>query len=457
MLIKNVYLFDGQPLYQTSDIRIIADIIVEIATSIPALENEEIIDGNGAIALPGLTDAHRHVWQSPFKGYASDMMLLEYLDKAIGEIGPKISADDLYYLNLYGYLEAASAGVTTIFDWSHIMNSPEHADAALQAANDAGINVLFFHSTSAIGRNETWNNSTVPHSKDIERLVSKWAHVSPAVKLGMGIRGPEFATMDVNREDIQLAQQLGIPVSMHIGSSILGKIYKPVLQLAEQNLLHNRMNMVHCNTLSAEEFSLMQQAGCLVTMTPEAELQMGLGNPATAMIADCAGLQWSVGIDIITASTSSLLFQQRLLLQHYRGVVNNRLIDKMEFPMQLPYKANDFFFDSMQYSNDFAGFNTSAKIEVGKKACLSLVLQEELQNDSYKLHPAFYYLNESNMHTVIANGKVIRQNGNWMQHDQEALQQKVETIVKRLFQASPQRELFPAVKKTKKTVAASAY
>ncbi|MBE7169027.1 MAG: amidohydrolase family protein [Williamsia sp.] len=433
MLIRNVYLFDGQPLHQASDIRIKEDTVCEIGHSLSAHEQEEVLDGKGSIALPGLTDAHRHVWQSPFKGYAADMMLLEYLEKAIGGIGPLISAEDLYFMNLVGYLEAASAGVTTIFDWSHIMNSPEHADAALQAAADAGINVLFFHSTSAIGRDKTWNNSTVTHDKDIERLAGRYHNVAPNVKLGMGIRGPEFATIDVNKADIQLANQLGIPTSMHIGSSILGKLYKPVLQLAEAGLLNNRMNMVHCNTLLAAEFSLMQQADCLVTMTPEAELQMGLGEPATKWIADCPGLKWSVGIDIVTAATNSLFFQQRLLLQHYRGMINNRLIDQMEFPMQLPYKANDFFFHSMQYANAFAGFNTSAKIEEGKKACLSLVSREGLEHDSFAHHPAFYYLDESRMHTVIANGKRIKEDGHWTQFDRQALYQKISGIVKKVL------------------------
>ncbi len=432
MIIKNVHIFDGNPITNTSDIRIENDRIAAIAATIMPYETEEVIDGKGMIALPGMADAHRHVWQAAFKACAADLMLMDYLNQTVGGIGAQISPEELYSLNFYGYLRAAANGITTIFDWSHIMNSPEHADAALQAATDAGINVLFFHASTAIDRTPWWYNSELPHDKDIERLVKNYGNQSPYVKIGMGIRGPEFATMQVNEQDIKLAKQLNIPVSMHIGSSILGKIHKPVMQLYEKGLLHANMNMVHCNTLSDTEFELMRDAGCLVSMTPEAEMQMGLGNPASKQIAKCTGLKWSAGIDIDTASTDSLIFQQRLLLQHYRAELNNELIEKMEFPMAMPYKANDFFFESQRYTHEFAGMNTCEEILVGKNASLSLLKWDELQCTSFVQNPAFYYLKETNIDTVIANGKVLLREGKWLNRDMVQLEAAIAEIVKKV-------------------------
>ncbi|MCF2502065.1 hypothetical protein L0663_01630 [Dyadobacter sp. CY107] len=43
------------------------------------------------------------------------------------------------------------------------MNSPEHADAAIQAAADSGLNVLFLHSTSAHERDKYWDRSSACH------------------------------------------------------------------------------------------------------------------------------------------------------------------------------------------------------------------------------------------------------------------------------------------------------
>ncbi len=432
MIIKNVYIFDGKPLTGTSDIRIENDTIAAVSVSITPYENEDVIDGKAMIVLPGMADAHRHVWQAAFKGCAADLMLMDYLNRTVGGIGSQITPEELYCLNLYGYLKAAANGITTIFDWSHIMNSPEHADAALEAAMNAGIHVLFFHASTAIDRTPWWYNSELPHDRDIERLVKAYNRQSPYVKIGMGIRGPEFATMPVNEQDIELARQLDIPVSMHIGSSILGKIHKPIMQLHEKGLLHSNMNMVHCNTLSDREFELMRDAGCLVSMTPEAEMQMGLGDPAGRQITKCSGLRWSAGIDIDTAATGSLIFQQRLLLQHYRAALNNELIEKMEFPTVIPYKANDFFFESQRYTHEFAGMNTCEKITVGKNASFSLLKWEDLQCTSFVQNPAFYYLEEANIDTVIAHGKILLRGGEWVNRDMAQLEAVIAGIVEKV-------------------------
>ncbi|WP_051664142.1 amidohydrolase family protein [Dyadobacter crusticola] len=432
MIIRNIHIFNGGPLTSTSDILISNEgIVQEITEHTGTLSGNNMIDGTGMIAVPGLVDAHRHVWQAPFKGLASDMMLMEYLEKVVGGIGARITAQELYYLNLYGHIQCAQAGISQVFDWSHIMNSPEHADAALQAAADSGLNVLFFHSTPATQRDKYWNHSTCPHDRDIERLAAKYTSYSPQVKLGMGIRGPEFASIEVNRSDIELAGSLGIPASMHIGSSILGKICKPVMQLEAHGLLNEKLNLVHCCTLSKDEFEMIAQAGSLVTITPEAEMQMGLGDPAARFILDFPASKWSVGIDIPTASTDSLIFQQRLLLQNYRSIVNGRLIDEMEFPMTIPYKANDFFFDSMESANSYSGFNTSVRIEVGKSACFSLFKSDQLGNEAFMSNPAFYYLSDEHPDSIVLNGQLAKHEGQWLLHDLEELENRVRAIVAR--------------------------
>lgn len=432
MIIKNVHIFTGGPLTTASDIHISEEGIVAAITESGAGEpGGDIVDGGGMIALPGLTDAHRHVWQAPFKGLASDMMLLEYLEKVAGNVGAQISAEELYYVNLYGYIQCALAGITTVFDWSHIMNSPEHADAAAQAAVDSGLNVLFLHATSAIERDKYWNHSITRHDAYIETLVKKYGALSPDVRIGMGIRGPEFAVMDVNRADIELAAALQLPVSMHIGCSLLGKINKPVLQLADHGLLTANLNLVHCNTLSHDEMKLVGQAGSLVTITPEAEMQTGLGEPAGRFMADIPGLKWSVGVDIPTACTDSLLFQQRLLLQYYRSLVNHRVLESMEFPVTMPYASNDFFFHSMESANSYAGLNTSARITVGSKACFSLLKWDNLYHDAFMQNPAFYYLQETSIDTIVINGKLAAQQGEWLSHDLESIERRVNSIVGR--------------------------
>lgn len=435
MIIKNVRVFDGKPLGKSSNIHITSDGLIHAITETHQLADsadEHIVDGKGMMAVPGITDAHKHIWQSAFKGFAADFLLPEYLDRVNTEIGQKITADDLYHISLYGYRRAIEHGVTTVFDYAHIINSPEHSDAAIQAANESGINVLFFHATSTFNRDAYYNDSTQTHLPDIERIVSSYAGLE-RVKIGMGIRGPETARMEVNKADIELAASLNSPVSMHIGSAYIGTLTRPIEQLFTHGLLSERLNLVHCSTLSDEEYKMIADARCLVSMTPEAELQTALGNPAVRLLADHPEARWSVGTDIPTGNTDSMIFQQRLLLQYYRGFVNKKSLDQMEFPAVIPYKANDFFFDSTKHANIYAGFNVSSKIEPGYKACLSLYDLKGAEEEQFARNPAFYFLNEASIDTVVANGKLLIDNKKWVKHDMDALDRKIKAIVQRIL------------------------
>lgn len=435
MIIKNALIFNGDSMAVRQDIFIDNKGIITLIApsgSAPHTAEDEVIDADGKIVMPGLTDAHRHVWQAPFKGAAADLLLLEYLDKVTGTIGEKITAEDLYTINLFGYLQAASHGIATVFDWSHIMNTEEHADAALQSAADSGLNVLFFHSMSATDRERYWNNSKIEHPRYIEKQIQKSRH-EDSVKVGLGIRGPEFATMEVNSADIEFARSMNCPISLHTGCSILGAIHKPVIQLHKNNLLGADLNLVHCSTLSEEEYALIGASDCLVTITPEAEFQTALGNPAVNLLMKYRGTRWSVGTDIPSGSTDSLIFQQRMLLQYYRGEVNKSYLDKQAFPDEIPWKANDFFFASMDHANSYSGFNISSRVEVGKKACLSIYRLNELDGTAFLNNPIFYFMQEANIESVIANGRLLKANGEWVRPEHAELQQKVKKIVQRII------------------------
>ena len=50
--------------------------------------------------------------------------------------------------------------------------------------------------------------------------------------------------------------------------------------LAEQRLLGPDVNLVHANFLTPDEFRVIADNGASVSITPEVEMQMGLGSAA---------------------------------------------------------------------------------------------------------------------------------------------------------------------------------
>jgi imidazolonepropionase-like amidohydrolase len=61
-LIQHVRVFDGDQITDANSVRLRGELIAEIGTDLTPLPDEAIVDGTGATALPGLIDAHTHVF-----------------------------------------------------------------------------------------------------------------------------------------------------------------------------------------------------------------------------------------------------------------------------------------------------------------------------------------------------------------------------------------------------------
>jgi cytosine/adenosine deaminase-related metal-dependent hydrolase len=118
------------------DVLIDDDVIVEVAERIHA-PDAIVVDATDRIVLPGFIDTHRHTWQTAFRGVGSDWTFAEYLVGMHETLKPHYRPEDIYLGNLLGRLEALHSGVTTMLDWFHAAQSPEHTDAAVAALRDA--------------------------------------------------------------------------------------------------------------------------------------------------------------------------------------------------------------------------------------------------------------------------------------------------------------------------------
>ena len=87
----------------------------------------------GGIVMPGMIDTHRHMWQTAMRGYGADWTLTQYFVWYYLEHGATFRPEDIHAGNLLSAIEALDAGVTTTVDWSHGLQTTDHADAAVDA------------------------------------------------------------------------------------------------------------------------------------------------------------------------------------------------------------------------------------------------------------------------------------------------------------------------------------
>ena len=83
--------------------------------------------------MPGMIDTHRHMWQTALRGYGADWTLAQYFVFFYLEWGKIFRPQDIYAGNLLSAIESLDAGVTTTVDWSHGLQTVDHADAAVDA------------------------------------------------------------------------------------------------------------------------------------------------------------------------------------------------------------------------------------------------------------------------------------------------------------------------------------
>lgn len=421
-----------------ADVLVKNDKIFKIETEIhhPA---DEIIDATGMIVMPGFVDTHRHLWETAFKGIACNWSLMEYLNGVLGGIAPHFAPDDVYTGNLLGALEAINSGITTIFDWSHIMNSIGHAEAAIQALRDSGIRAKFGYGTPGTSVWEWFYESQLKHPLQAKTIRKE---ILPSdnelITMALAIRGPEYSTMEVTKHDILMGRELGLQISMHIGGGTFGPKYNGIQKLYEAGLLEPDLNFAHANTVSESDFRLLADHNCTISVTPEVEFQMGLGLPATGKAIQ-NGIVCGLGVDVVTATSGNIFDQMKVSLQAERAIQNEILYQKGEMPKKLSLSDSDIL--KMATSGGAETIRLSDRtgsLEVGKQADIILIDTRNISL-SPSVNPVssvVLYAKENHVNAVMVAGEILKRHGKLVYPGLQELLDKARESASRILNKS---------------------
>jgi 5-methylthioadenosine/S-adenosylhomocysteine deaminase len=392
---------------EAGDILIDSDKIVAVGRNLGSWAVSEI-DGRGMIAMPGFINGHIHLWQSALRGIAADWTLDHYFGMLIGQVVKLYTPHDAYIGNLIGALDQINSGVTTLLDWCHIVNTPEHADAAVDALQETGIRAVF-----AYGTPMTLFGTKEPHPADARRMRKDRLSSSDAlVTMALAIRGTDFAP-GTAEADIRFARELGLLASFHVACAKHGPRPQSIQSLAEQHLLGPDINLVHANFLTADEFRVIANNGVSVSVTPEVEMQMGLGLPPTgAILAARANL--NIGTDVVTGVSTDLFTQMRFLIQTHRALVNDTFHKRETMPDRLAVSVLQALELATIKSAQCVGLDRwIGSLTPGKKADVILLRKTDINMRAAADPIAAIVLHAgvANVDTVIVNGNILKRDG----------------------------------------------
>lgn len=402
--------------------------IIEVGRSIEA-PHAAVIDGQHKVLIPGFVNTHLHLWQTIMKGCAGDWTFNDYLQHALGAAGKQFAPEDVYLSTFLGALEQMEAGVTTVFDWAHILNTPDHTDRAIDGLQDSGIRAVFGHGTPGDDVGKWYYQSTTPHLDDVVRIrKSRLASDDDLVTLGLSMRGPDFATPEVTRADIELARSLGIMSSMHVAVGMYGEYVPHIRALGKAGLLGPDINLTHGNRLADDEIAMAVDAGVSITVTPEVEMQMGHGLPITGRVR-AAGGNIVLGTDVVSSVSADMFSQMRFAVQLERALANSRLHEEGMMPERFTMNARDVLRSATIHGARALGLAArTGSITPGKEADLTL-LGWDHAHFKPRLDPVqavVFHGSVANVHTVMVKGQVQKYRYQSLKRPERALREAEE-------------------------------
>jgi 5-methylthioadenosine/S-adenosylhomocysteine deaminase len=307
-----------------ADVLIEDDEISAVASDLP-VDGARVIDAGGDIVIPGFVDTHRHTWETCIRTCAPDFALITYFSAILDKFAPHYRPEDVRSATLWGALECINAGITTLVDWAHIMNTPDHADASVAALQESGIRSVFaygFPNTSLV---DWWfgpdyaGSVLTSDGDDARRLRDQYFSSDEGrVTMGLATRGPGFCKPDVVRHDWELAKELDIDITVHVAMDRFGYTKGQITTLRDMDLLYPGTTYVHSSHLTPEEWQLVADSGGNVSLAPQIEIQMGHGWAPAATALEY-GVPLGLSSDVATTASADQFTQMHAVFGSERG------------------------------------------------------------------------------------------------------------------------------------------
>lgn len=315
-------------LYENCALLIKDEHIVDIVTSDTAAqsflsekpENTHRLDHH--CVMPGLINMHGHAAMSLLRGYADDMPLQDWLNKAIWPAEAQhVSADFVKAGTELAMAEMLLSGTTCFSDMYF------YPDSCAAAASRAGMraNVYF----PVLDFPSVW-------ARDADEYLSKGLDIadeyrsSELITVGFGPHAPYTVSDAALARITTLASEMDAVVHIHlhetqqeVEDSLTQSGKRPVERLAELGMLSPRLHAVHMTAASTEDIELLTQHNAHIIHCPASNMKLASGfTPVDQM--QQAGLNLALGTDGAASNNQLDLFcEMRLASLLAKGYSKN--------------------------------------------------------------------------------------------------------------------------------------
>ncbi len=247
----------------------------------------EFIDAKGGVIMPGLINAHNHIYSAfsrglSIKGYAPKSFL-DILDGMWWTIDRNLLVEDTRWSAMATYLDCIKNGCTTVFDHHASYGGIRGSLFAIaDAASELGVRTCLCYEVSDRDGEDKMREAVTENAEFI-RYAEKDA--TDMVKAMMGMHA-SFTLSDKSLELCRENTPAGVGFHVHVAEGMadvydsLKKYGKRVInRLFDHDILGEHTITGHCIHVNGAEMDVIKDTNTMVAHNPESNMGNAVGIP----------------------------------------------------------------------------------------------------------------------------------------------------------------------------------
>jgi 5-methylthioadenosine/S-adenosylhomocysteine deaminase len=401
----------------------------------PGLQPDQVIDASLMAVVPGLVNAHSHLFQTFVRGLADDKPLLQWLETAIWPVMHAVTEEEMYLASLLGMVENIRSGATSVIDNQYIHTNRGNDDAVFRAARESGIRLMLARGWADMNYHEAFMETPDTIVAEMERLMETWQGAEGGrLRLEFGPLIPWGCSDATMQRTYALARAWGVGTHIHTAES------EPEVEmvLQERGLRHVEWleaigclgpdtQLVHSVWLSEAEIDLVAQRNAIIVHCPVSNMYLASG------IAPIAEL-WRKGVPVALATDGPGSNNSQDMMEVLKFTACLQKVGTLDAMSLLP---EDVLEMATRGGARAMGLEHEiGSLEVGKKADITLVdLDAPHLMPVHRVPSALVYnANGGDVDTVIVDGRVLMRNKQVLFVDEAALLAECRAANRRLFE-----------------------
>jgi 5-methylthioadenosine/S-adenosylhomocysteine deaminase len=346
------------------------------------------------------------MWQTAMRGYGADWTLTQYFVWYYLNWGKIFRPQDIYAGNLLAAAEAIDAGVTTTVDWSHGLQTVDHAEAAVDALTEVPGRFVLAYGNIQAG---PWEWSAAPEFRDFVTRRFGTANDMLGFQMAFDVTGdPAFP----ERAAFEVARELGVPVTTHAG--VWGATNDDGIRLMHENGFMTPATIyVHAATLTRDSYNRIAATGGSASVSTESEQSAGQGYPPTWQLRE-HDIPVSLSMDTSVWWSGDLFSAMRTTLGADRSREHLEAHARQETVTNCHLRAEEVVDWATRGGAKALGLDSVVgALEPGKKADVILIKNDASPVMFPVLNPyghVAFQAQRGDVHTVVINGRVVKHN-----------------------------------------------